>query len=252
MQKDWAETYRGADLAGRLRLGIWGLEVALGAPKECPAQVFAPMLADQSVLVRTIGAMGGALVREESVATAAMALVAQRHRPSTDWVLELAEKRPPEEAGLIRLGVIDVAGGALKDQPDLFEPVARAAGAVARDLPDAWRDQVLAAIKAENETLAMAVLAGAFQVQNAAIGSIVEGLLSPDRAGMMPTAAALISLLRACHAPELGAGEFDRLAAIAMGSGSLPEAYRVQAAWLALKCRGEQRVALARVLADGP
>lgn len=250
--KDWGQTYRAADLAGRIRLGIWALEVALAGPKECSAEVFAPMLADQTELVRTIGAMGGAVIHDTSVTPAAMALIAQRHRASAEWALQLAERRPPEEAGLIRLRVVEVCGSALKDQPDLFEPVARGACALAREVPDAWRDQVRSALNAGDEAQAMALLAGAFQVQNTGIGAMVEGLLGADREASMPRASGLICLLRAKHAPQLGAGEFNRLAAIAMGTGTLPEAYRVQAAWLALKCRGEQRVALARVLADGP
>jgi hypothetical protein len=249
----WQRTYAGEDLAGRIRLGLGALEAALQRRADCPAAAFEPLsAAGEAPLLRAMGAAGAAVVTDGSVVSAVVHLVEQRHRLSSEWALALAATRPPDEALPIRLAVLGAARGVLRAQPELFDAATRAAADLAPDAPDAWRDALRDAVEAGDEPCAAAILAGALHQGRAAGLADRAAPILAGRAGALPSASALLDLLRARDNPGLSPADFDRLSRIALGVGSLAEAYRVQAAWLALKCRGEQRVALARVLADEP
>lgn len=245
----WGVAYRATDLPGRIRLGLEALEAARLSEGRCPAELFDLPSADESALLKAIGAAGAAVVSGRGQAESALALIQQRHRQTMDWALRLAGMLSAAEARTLRLGAVQAAAGVLKTQADLFEPAARAAAALAAESAGDWRNAVSMAVEENDEPLAIALLAGALR-SGAPVSA--EGLIPAESAGDCPTAATLADLLRFRGLPEPAPADFDRLAAIALGAGGLPEAYRVQAAWLALKCRGEQRVALARVLAEGP
>ncbi|MBX3358143.1 MAG: hypothetical protein KF745_06925 [Phycisphaeraceae bacterium] len=247
--KQWAGLYAGYDLARRVRMGLIGLGMSRRDGTLAAPALFQPMADDPEPVMHAIGEVGLSIVEDkpaEARLAALLALTRLGHVPTLEWALADSDSLPGPDAIAVRLSVIAAAADP-SQQPGLYQVGAAAAAVLAGSDPEALKGPLSRAIAAGDERLVVAILAGVLQSGNSGSASLAD-----EVPASMATARAVADLVIAQHTAQPDRLDFDRLAAIAGGAGSLPEAYRVQAAWLALRAKGEQRVALARVLAEAP
>lgn len=92
------------------------------------------------------------------------------------------------------------------------------------------------------------MLLGALRPGGESVCPLALGAASAD-----PECQALAMIAAARATDGAGAPELvEKLRAVAGGEGALHAARRVQAAWLALRLTGDERLALARILAPAP
>ncbi len=219
-------------------------------PARLPAVVFDPMSAESDRLLVLIAEAGRWTVSDHPADAGVqpiVALVGEAHVPTIRWALRLASTLAPAQASDIRLAVIRAAGAQAKAQPALYDLVAAAVAAQADADPTPLVAPLIGAADAGDERLTRALLAGALLSTNSAVA--VLGLDRPYPSPLCDAMALLLRSRAANPAPPLKPGD---LTALAKGRGSLPQPLRVEAAWRALGAADQQRVALARLMADLP
>jgi hypothetical protein len=260
----WDKLVEVGGLADHIRLGMIGLEEARGRrqDKAAPlaASYFTALKKDKNELVRSIGTVGGALEKagtadDEALRKGVLALVAQRHLPTLDWTERAAKTFAPGDASAARIALIEAArpqGVSDGIKVGAYEVAVRAARAAADADPGALGPLLAKAAQDNDEATAAAILYGALQSVNPAtveLAGLWEQAAGSGAARAM-SAQSLAKILRARHATTMTPEQGEELAAIARIGNGLPEAARVQAAWLALRARGQDRTALARIMAD--
>lgn len=190
------------------------------------------------------GSSGGALVR-----------LAQRpDGPTLAWCLKAAEVRHWQDARSIRQAVLGTALGQTGVARAALEPVAAdAAFDLAKSEPGVLTDELALAVTAGDALACRVLLDGLLRCGRAESTAVVTAFgLDAKPAGRWPDATcAALALMVAARSDPQGAGVLaERLKDLALGTGGagLSTPIRVQAAWLALRASGEDRVALARVL----
>ncbi len=271
----WDRAVEEGGLADHIRFGLIGLEEARArrgdhAPA-LPASYFAGIKKDKSELVKSIAAVGSALEKsgpapsgatttsgfadDENVRTSIVALIAQRHLPTLDWAERAAKTLGPGDASAVRVALIDAArprGSNDGIKVGAYEVAVRAARAAADADPASLNPVLADAGQRADEATAAAVLYGALQSVNPAtveLAGLWEQAAGAGAARAI-SAQSLAKILRARHAQSMTNDESEQLASIARIGNGLPEPARVQAAWLALRARGQDRTALARIMAD--
>src|SRR5690606_19077696 len=171
------------------------------------------------------------------------------------WALRAARRLDDAAARQVRLAVLGSVLGAHRARDDLRPAAVGAAAALADSDPAALLAPLADAL-AEGDILAQRIiLAGALRAANpeaARLGGPPVPLRPLDDGPLVESMAAL---LRTRHSASISAADFRILARTAVSEVSdaqdftMPAALRVQAAWLALRARGQQRIALARGLA---
>jgi hypothetical protein len=182
-------------------------------------------------------------------------LVALRHPPTLAWSLALARSRPFQDAQRIRLAVLLTSAQAAG--PNAPETIAAALALLDAD-PDAAADLLT---EHANQPAALTALAAAALRAPAPAGpaftAALDTFLSTSPLPPDDPLRRLHVLLLVRHrpmpqSPAEQARLSDTLARIAVGEGDLPTVYQLQAGWLALRAAGEDRAALARLLATDP
>lgn len=250
-------------LAERTAFAVRLLDVMMRLGKRTPRAVLAEMGSDPDPLIKAIAQVGEAFQSGEGVGAAGAALARRGNPPTVAWALRCAAERHWQDAGLIRSAVIEgVAkrspGSAI--EPQLAEMATVAAASLCDDDPRALDRPLAEALSAADGPLVRIILEGALRGSNSGCGALVrQGAFEPRPAGPWPSAeAAALALLVAVRHQEFTAvpvERIERLTAIArgeMGGSGLSPVVRAQAAWLALRDSGEDRVALTRILSDLP
>lgn len=260
----WDKAIEAGGLADHIRLGLIGLEEVRNRRQDkaapLPASYFAPLKKNKSELVKAIGAVGAACEKagagdDENLRKAVLALVAQRHLPTLDWTERAAKTFGLADASAARIALIEASrpvGPSDGIKVGAYEVAVRAARAAADADPAALIPLLVKAGEANDEATAAAILYGALQSVNP--GTVELPTLWEQAAGAGAVRAmsvqSLAKILRARHAQTMTPEQGEELASIARIGNGLPEPVRVQAAWLALRAKGQDRTALARIMAD--
>ena len=250
-----------APLAERTAFAVRLLDVVQSLGGRTPAPVLREMATDPDPLIKAIAAAAEAISRDDN-AGAAVGALARRGDPATvAWALRFASERHWQDARTIRAAVIDgvarrPAGAAV--DPRLSEMAVAAAAALCDDDPRSLDRPLAEALSAGDGSLTRIVLEGALRSRHQETGALVrQGAFEVRPAGPWPTGdAAALALLVSVRHGEFTADRPERIArlsAIARAErGTLSGVVRAQAAWLALRESGEDRVALTRILSDLP
>jgi hypothetical protein len=250
-------------LPERTAFAVRLLDVSMRLGKRTPRAVLAEMESDPDPLIKAIAQVGEAFQKDEGVGAAAAALARRGNLPTVAWALRCAAERHWQDAGLIRVAVIQAVakrtpGSAI--EPQLAEMATAAAASLCDDDPRALDRPLAEALSAADGPLVRIILEGALRGTHDGSGALVrQGTFEPRPAGPWPSAeTASLALLVAVRHQEFTAvpvERIERLTAIArgeMGGSGLSSVVRAQAAWLALRDSGEDRVALTRILSDLP
>lgn len=240
----WIDSWREAkELSGRLRLALIALEAG---ERATPAICEALEHPDNAQILTVMGAALRAVATGSPDAPAALAaLVRQDYRTATAWALERALKLPSEQRIAVARAVIDLAESRRmlgEPVPDIVVP---AAASIAEIAPESLLPDLRRACENDDDVMAQALLTGALRTGTRPIWSEGAAPRWPD------TPSESLALLYECRAagggPLTGARR-DSLRHIATGRGSLPDVFKVQAAWLVLAADGRDQEALARLL----
>ncbi len=269
-------TAREEDLGARIRLALFAGDAALeggdAGASRVPESIREALTSDPDVLVADIGRLITACaVGCGSRDDAARALIDHRHAPSASLALRMGASFGEEVLNGLRRRVL---AGVERDAAVAYVLLGEQ---VSRDLlhssPGGVREVLERAMDEGNAVLVRTVLLGGilggangertiaivdaidderlnaaarltWQDRDAAraLRSVMLGMSAVS--AMTPAGGPSVSERR----PELS----QTLGRIALGEGALPSSVRVQAAWLSLRLSGQDRAALARLLAEGP
>lgn len=241
-QRAFAEANEPAD---RLRLALTALDAAMGAD---PA-IFQVLTMSDDPLLSSIGRACVALASGVEADEALVALISLRYRPVELWASDRASEWPAERALAVRRAIISASA----DRERLSDPVSDAAASAAEALattdPRFLGAALARACDRRDTPLATAILAGLLRAGAPPPWDVGSPPSWPDR---RCEAVALLVRARCAGGEGLLPDLLADLTDIATGrSVRLPEAMRVQAAWLVIQARGEGDVLLARILAGG-
>ncbi|MFT3686572.1 MAG: hypothetical protein QM783_16925 [Phycisphaerales bacterium] len=240
------------------------LDAVLRLDRRTPHKLAAEMLTDPDPLVKAMGAAADAFTGDQSQVGAAVGKLAATCDPdAVAWALRCASERHWQDASQIRAAVLGgVAARAPGSQldPRLASMAVLAAAEIADDDPRSLDRPLAEALSNRDAILVQIILEGVLRSTHRAAGALVrQGAFEARPAGPWPTEqAAATALLVAVRHGEFTASpseRIDRLLTIARGergAGGLSGVLRAQAAWLALRASGEDRVALTRILNDLP
>jgi hypothetical protein len=247
----------------RAAFGVRVLDVALRLGTRTPRAVVGEMETDPDPLVKAIGVASAALAADGgTVGTAVGALARRGHVPTVEWALRCAAGRHWQDARTIRAAVIDGVArrspGSSID-PQLSDMAVRAAESLCDDDPRSLDRPLAEALSAADGELTRIILEGALRSGHDKAGALVrQGAFEVRPTGPWPTVdAAALALLVAVRHNEFTADPSERIARLSAiartdRAGGLSGILRAQAAWLALRASGEDRVALTRILSDLP
>jgi hypothetical protein len=185
------------------------------------------------------------------------ALVRLAQRPDgalLAWCLRAAELRHWQDARAVRQAVLGTSLGQTGVTRAALEPIAAdAAYDLAKGEPGVLTDELALAVTAGDALACRVLLDGLLRSGKGESAEVVAAFgLDAKPKGRWPDeyCSALALLVAARSQAQPGPELIDRLRTLALGAPSerLTPAVRVQAAWLALRASGEDRVALARVL----
>jgi hypothetical protein len=175
-------------------------------------------------------------------------LVEQGHPQTVAWALRAAHLLTAEETRAVRLATLEAARARGASAQALYALATEAAASLADNDPALLEARLSAAMHEGDARLAEALLAGALRSTNPAAGTLAEGREWPQ--GTLAALAALVAARHGIYEEGVDGAESRNLAAVALGRGMLPDAFRLQAAWLAIKGSGQEQIVIARVLAE--
>ncbi|MBL0921376.1 MAG: hypothetical protein IBJ10_04520 [Phycisphaerales bacterium] len=230
-----------AGYADRLRLAL----VLLDAD-DAPQAALERLAANDDTLLRAMGRAAMGLKNADPAP--AIDLAAQAYAPAAAWLVRAALESDPDTGRATLTALIDQVAGASAANWDLNEQFIRAAEALALIDADAFLDRLRRATEAGDLRTEKVLLLGALRPAGQAVCAGASGAASND-----PECRALAAIaLGRSHEGAPTAVMTDLLREVAEGRGGLHPARRVQAAWLALRLSGDERLALARILAPDP
>jgi len=235
----WMSLYdASADLATRLMLAIAALE----SPEPGLAPLFERLEAEaeNAPLLADMGRAGLALGAGAGRAEALVALAGHAHGPACQWIVGAVEDLPERVATPALRAVIRAAAEAGDRRADVRSAAISAAAQLAERAPEALAAALGEMTAARNESMCQALLVGALRSRAS------EAVFLPGADARWPgrQSAALADLAAARFGDTASPAHLENLNAIALGRASLPEVFRVQAAWLALRGIGEEQAAL--------
>ena len=242
----WNGRWSAAEGASQqVRLGLILLDHAASVGSDA----FRPLQDASYDLVARMGDAGAAAAApppRQALVPAAVRLIAQRHLPSSAWVLRHAETEEPGVAEeLLAALIVDAfeEGPAPDERLDLAR---QAAGLLLERNPARLRS-LLDRARTESERLAVeAMLSGALGVMDERALSLIEGVEDWGST----RAASLAMIVKARYSPSLSPDDLYRVGLIFRGAGSVSSPAEVQAAWLYLKRTDQDGPAMAAVLGD--
>ena len=221
--------------AERLRLAL----IAVHEP-DAPQAMLDRMVASEEPLIASIGEAALGLQRGE--VDAALRLVSSRYLQALVWLVGRSEQMVSADAETTLLAVIDLAAETPGSNWELTEQIIRAAEALAKRNPELFLSRMRRAVEADDRRTEQVMLLGALRPSGMGVCPLTLGAASVD-----PECQALAMIAAARATDGAGAPELvERLQAVAGGEGAL------HAARLALRLTGDERLALARILAPDP
>jgi hypothetical protein len=215
---------------------------------------------DTNAKTASIGRLLQAWAQQGDVATPGAQLARFGDLTITEALLQVSQRVYFQQATTIRLAIVQHAlvqlGEARPAEMQKFaamQPlVLRAVTAVAEDDPALLQAPLEGALASKNTAGVQLLLQGLLRSTSANAAQVLAAAAPVDGQWPDETSKGLALLTTARH--QVAAGllpqTIDELIAIARGQGSLPPALQAQAAWLALRGLGEDRVALARLLVN--
>lgn len=230
-----------AEYADRLRLALLAIEA-----RDATDEVLERLGASNDAL---LGALGRAAlgIRQNDPAPI-LALIETRYTQALAWLVRQTKVMEPSTAERTLLAIIDLTPDLPAGNWELADQPVRAAEALAALRPEAYLERFRRAVDQRDLRTEQAMLLGALRPQGAAV---CPGVLAAASTNPECQALAAIAAARSAEGDQ-AASLTELLRAIAAGEGGLHPARRVQAAWLALRLSGEERLALARILAPAP
>ena len=227
--------------ADRIRVGM----LLLGAVETAPPEAFDALVnAGETPLVEMGLAGRAAAARDGDAMVGAMLELARlRQDPTVDWIFFALESMTPEQ----RVAVCDamIQDGLSRQTPSAAPRFAfEAAVALARDDAARLRGPILAAAGAYDGPMMEALLVATLRGRALPPWDVADPPRWPSA-----TTQELALIITARAGAELDDTAVEDLARTALSGAGLPAGFRAQSAWLALKRRGEQRRALADLLA---
>ncbi len=240
----WLDAFESpeAGLADRLRLALLGL-----AAPGSPATIADRLATAEEPLIRSLGIAAVGL--REGRIDGAMELIELRYALGVAWLLDAVEG--VDDAIAIPLLEAVIAATSAEESAsnwEFREEGVRAAEELAERAPDRFLALISEASSEGDIRTQHTMLLGAIRPGGGAVGA---------RLGEVALSDAESSALAAIARGRATTGEpardlLDALRSVAAGRGALHPARRVQAAWLALRLAGDDRAALARILAPSP
>ncbi|MBL0926659.1 MAG: hypothetical protein IBJ11_03270 [Phycisphaerales bacterium] len=249
--KAWNEAFARADgVAARIRLAL----VAVDDVRSITPAIAGRLAKDKEPLIADLGRAAAEIAGKKDPTANLLAVVDHRQELATAWALGTAPDLPKAHATAFLMKLVERA----ESRPDRRSAVPRtvfeAALRLARIDPRSLEGPLARARSASDLSMCEALLDALLAAD--ARAPLWEVSTEPGWPG--PSARALAVLLEARSGAAWFAapGKFpDRAATLrnaALGWGGLPPVYRTQASWLALVMDGQDRQALARLLAPEP
>ena len=241
----WREGFAGADsLAPKLRLAYH----ALSASSELEPSFFEGLSAeDETPILVQILEVARANAGDGPTDEQLLDLVDMRHRTAVLWAIEQTDEMEIERATRILMRVIENELGR-GDRRSAVSPVFVEAAARLADRAPERLDTPLRRANESRDTPACESLLAAILREGADIPWEHHG--TPDWHNDRLEALASIVAARLDPDSLADPDRLEGLERVALGYGSLPQLFRVQAAWLALKARGEARRAIAQLMSE--
>lgn len=239
----WTAIYALAtELTDQILLGL----AALDGSENASGSLYDPLAAESNELLSAMGRAGRAVALKQGAQDALLDLVRLNHPPSIGWAVDSVKDLPAEHQPVIDRALIAGAIEAPRSATVRRLALSPAAVRLAESDPQAFAALVGESAAREDDVLCQTLLAGALR-------SKAPTPPLPDSAVRWPSAEcrSLALLLKARFEPALGEDDLAALRLVALGS-DLSRLFRVQAAWLALRHAGQDRVCLAKVLAPEP
>jgi hypothetical protein len=200
----------------------------------------------RSELLRKMRAAGQCVAAGTPSVQPLIDLLDARHRPSTEWILDLNESLPPAQQKALCLHMLDTITTADNPGPDLVANAVHAASLLAESHPADLCD-VLAAVD-DDSVAQQAMLLGVLDARSAVL---LECTMALRRIGS-GRADSLALLVIAKNSDTLAKNDLRSLGLVAAGGGLVSDVLQVQAAWLYLKHSQQVDRALARAFDDAP
>lgn len=242
-ESEWIEAFQDPayGFAERLRLALIAVDAA-----DATDPVLEQLKSSDEPLIASIGEAALGLRRGEI--DAALRLVNMRYLQALAWLVRRAGEMESADAEATLLAVIDLAADTPTSSWEQTEQMIRAAESLASRNSELFLARMRRAVEAGDRRTEQVMLLGSLRPAGERVCPMTLGAASAD-----PECQALATIAAAratdgASAPEL----VERLQAVAGGDGALHAARRVQAAWLALRLTGDERLALARILAPEP
>lgn len=238
---EFAKAWRDAGgLADKLFLTLAALEAAPDAPRSVYELIRAD---DSSSLLRALGDAGLAVSAASDAPGALAAVAALGHGPSLAWAVDAVEKLPADQRTKADAAIVRAVSATDKRDGAARAALLPSAARLAEAAPQRLEALIRAAAVAGDDALTQSLLAGALRASITASPVPADIALWPS-----PQCRALATILTAKAAPSLTAEQQADLRRVATGA-ELSQLFRVQAAWLALRHAGQDRICLAKVLA---
>ncbi|HVZ94528.1 MAG TPA: hypothetical protein VG797_08460, partial [Phycisphaerales bacterium] len=243
---EWVKKYAEAsDLSSRLRLAMVALEAG---GKTSDAVCEALEHAQGSELLNAMGQALRACDGDSGMAAAAyLALARQGYRDSIGWLLAQSKELPEPQRLEVAIGVIENMMEAKARGEALAGIVGVAAKIVGETDPPAILPTLKRACEGQTDSIAREIVAGL-------LFSGTRPAWNSKNAPKWPDALceAMATLYEAKTFPGYldDAAKREKLRRIATGWGSLPDDFKVQAAWLVLAAEGRDRETLTRLLTE--
>ena len=238
----WRDLWdRSPALSQRLLLACVLTEFA----SECPVSTFEPVVSDPDPFVRRLGVFGAAVAGGGPFGDQLYEVLAGDHRLST--ASALAALGGIEEAK--RSLSLAIALRRVMDRPNRSAAPRYSfdmARVLARDDIDLLRVLIGESVQSGDARMVEMLLTAVIEIDPVEIWPAGQAPAMPDRRS---SALAALVVARTTLGADLTGPQIDHLRRIAAGRELLPPAMRVEAAWLALCATGQEREALARLLA---
>lgn len=200
----------------------------------------------RSELLRKMQAAGRCVASGTPSIDPLIDLLDARHRPSTEWLLDLHETLPPDKHQALCLHMLNAIITDDQDSPDLVVNAVHAASLLAESQP-ALLCEVLAGVE-DDSVAQQSILLGILDSR----GPILLECTAKLRRIGSGRADSLALLVIAKNSERLSKNDLRSLGLVAAGGGLVSDVLQVQAAWLYLKHSQQVDRALARAFDDSP
>lgn len=244
----------------RVSMALAWLDAARLLEGRFPAELATVAQQDNSPVVAGIGRLLLAWSQQGDVSTPGAQLARMGDPQVTEALLRVSQRLYFQQATTIRLAIVQHALTTLGEKTPAglqrfasTQPlVLQAATAVADNDPALLQAPLEGCLSTGNTLGVHLLLQGLLRSTSAASVQVLQA--ATPATGKWPdetsSGLALLTVSRHQVAGGLAPETVEQLIAIARGQGNLPPALQAQAAWMALRALGEDRVALARLLVN--